>query len=219
MRRHTLNPEEVYTTLARRRCLDCITLWPEWAWAIDLPTEAAKRIENRGSEPWRRFLPPNGALLAIHAGAYIGGRKGAPATDEGLRSVAGMAEAAGFSVRYFADYGGSNRVYGIDVFDCLGQRGFITFEPPGGLTRAVRPIVTSAIVGLARLTRTWAPGVWETNRDLRATGGVFGWKVPDAWGWQFDYLSLREPVPCKGAQGIWQADRDTFAAVLSRVRP
>lgn len=205
MRRNVLDAAEVRELLLRSG-LTGLTVWPEWVWAIDLPTPLAKRVENRGWAPPRRFVGAGGrgALLAIHAGANIGGRPGAPARREGLLGVCHMARRAGCIPRAF----GTEREPHIEFHDLVGQVKVDT---------ATRPIVKSAIVGVARLTRVMPPGVEELNRDLRETGGVFGWKVPEAVGWVFDYLSLVEPVPCSGARGLWEVPRHLVHALVERV--
>jgi hypothetical protein len=62
-----------------------ITLWPEWAFAI---SRFGKDVENRGdgehTVALHRFV---GKRLAIHAGAYIGGRPGEAATRSGLNAM------------------------------------------------------------------------------------------------------------------------------------
>lgn len=203
-RMHVLDPAEVRELLLRSG-LTGLTIWPEWTWAIDLPTPLAKRVENRGWTPPRRFVGAGGrgALLAIHAGAHVGGRPGIPARREGLLSVCHMARRAGCIPRLVGD----ERDPGIEIHDVLGNVKVDT---------TARPIVTRGIV-VARLTRVMVPGVEETNRDLRETGGVFGWKVPDAHGWVFNYLSLAEPVPCSGAQGLWEVPAHLVGAVAERV--
>mgnify|MGYP001611414700 FL=1 len=71
--------------------------------------------------------------------------------------------------------------------------------------------MTRAIIGLFRVTELVRPG-----RTLPRPG-VSGWKVPEAWGWVFDYVPLTEPVPCQGAQGLWVVGADTAAQVRERV--
>ena len=51
-----------------------ITLWPEWAYAI---RHLGKDVENRGDTSKRSYVALRGYVgerIAIHAGAYIGGR-------------------------------------------------------------------------------------------------------------------------------------------------
>lgn len=84
----------------RRRAL---TLWPEWAWAI---SHLGKNRENRS------WAPPDdmiGDWLAIHAGAYVGGRPGDSAVLEGLNDLRNTVECiaeeegSGLSLPYYAE--------------------------------------------------------------------------------------------------------------------
>lgn len=215
-RMHVLDPAEVRELLLRSG-LTGLTIWPEWTWAIDLPTPLAKRVENRGWAPPGRYLAPHRALLAIHAGAHIGGRKGLPARREGLFSVATMARHAGLiaslpargPAQFIPGLHGRARDVDLDVYDVLDH---------GTVSTADRPVVTSAIIGIARLTHVIPPGQEERNRDLRETGGVYGWKVPDLHGWVFDYCPLTEPVPhARGEQGLWRVSDDQVRRIAARV--
>ena len=166
-----------------------LTLWPEWAWAIDLPELLAKRVENRG------YALPIGVWTYLHAGKHIGGKPGRPSLEGGLRSVERMARDAGLQSATLLDYrdGGALLVGGsAHLFGSL-ERAPVAME---GTVR--RPIVTSAILGKFRVLRVLPPGVVED------TDGVRGWKVPDAYGNVFEYRRLNQPIPCKGAQGLWR---------------
>lgn len=66
--------------------LRALTLWPEWVWAF---IHLGKRTENRGWSPPEDLLR-RGLLLAIHGGAHLGGRAGAPARNEAVAAVRGM---------------------------------------------------------------------------------------------------------------------------------
>lgn len=215
-RARLLDPAEVLRALERDRLM-AITLWPEWAWAIDLPSTLAKRVENRDWAPPGRYLAPHRALLAIHAGAHIGGRKGLPARREGLLSVAMMARCAGLiastpargKAQFIPGLHGQARDLDLELYDVLDH---------GTVSTARRPVVTSAIIGIARLTHVIPPGEEERNRDLRETGGVYGWKVPDLHGWVFDYCPLTEPVPhARGEQGLWRVSDDQVRRIAARV--
>lgn len=73
--------------LRRDGTLRALTLWPEWVWAI---VNLDKRIENR---TWKL---PISEWFGLHAGAYIGGRKGSVAEAEGWEAVEDMAVCAGW---------------------------------------------------------------------------------------------------------------------------
>lgn len=172
-----------------------LTLWPEWAWAIDLPKEdgtgyhpLAKRVENREWEI------PLSQWIALHAGKYIGGRKGRVASDEGCESVSLMGQRAGFQTQCITDRKDGGLVI---LHPFVGSWGVATaLSVHDGLI--MRPIVTSAIIGLFRVTRYVEPG---DNRPL--PDGIRGWKVPDAVGNVFEYKRLNSPVPCVGHQKLW----------------
>ena len=168
--------------------MKALTLWPEWAWAIDLPHQLAKRVENRS------WALPVGQWICLHAGKHIGGRPGRLAMEDGLESVAMMAYAAGMTCTTTLGYssGGAIVVGGFaHTFGDMDDR-----KAADGITR--RPIVTSAILGMFRVLRVLSPYVSEN------TDGVRGWKVPDAYGNVFEYRRLNQPIPCKGAQGLWK---------------
>lgn len=64
---------------------------------------------------------------------------------------------------------------------------------------------TSAIVCTAVVTG------WD--RDQRT-----GWDVPGQYHWRLaDVQVLPEPVPCRGAQGLWRVPADIAARVLAQV--
>jgi len=179
-----------------------LTLWPEWPWTIDLPNPdgtdyhpLAKRLENREWE-----IPLN-QWIALHAGKYIGGRKGRVASDEGCESVSLMGQRAGFEARCMTDYKDGGAVI---LRPFVGAWGAATaLSTSGGMI--MRPIVTSAIIGIFKVTRYLRPGETDESDGLR------GWKVPDQIGNVFEYKRLNKPVPCDGKQGLWQVPADILA--------
>ena len=155
-----------------------ITLWPEWAWMIGILGDGRsdglipKRVENRG---WRPPLP-KGTRIAIHAGAHVGGRRGDPATEEGIDAVIGMFRRANPGRALPFDFRGR-------ILTC--DRSAI--------------VCTATVVGVDREQLT-------------------GWDVPGAWHWRLaDVLVLPEPVPCRGAQGLWTPDLGTREALARQV--
>lgn len=147
--------------------MKAITLWPEWAAAI---AWGDKRVENR---PW---TPKSvaGGWLAIHAGASIGGRPSQRGT--GAWAAADRALSA-WGHRLAID--SEDRTVLADVRDP---------EDPV----ALGPVVTSAVVAVARVGRPRRPmsgGRWEVG----------------PWVWPLDQvIMLRDPIPAKGRQGLWE---------------
>lgn len=160
-----------------------LTLWPEWAWAICAPD---KRVENR---TWLPHVAP-GAQFAIHAGAYIGGRRSRVARDEGVGVVLHVACAGGWCLRPSG------------LFDGISPRlrredREIQFFPEAWPTSAIVAVVTY-LESDRRMLSSW---------DAR---GALHWRI------RLEHV-LREPIPCHGAQGFWRlrdADQDALAEQL-----
>lgn len=201
------------------RVLLALTLWPEWAYAI---FQLGKDVENR---TWtQRGI--EGCFIAIHAGAYIGGRKGARATREGLQAVLATAcfGAAGvfddhrpawMVADFTADDGGrllENPARGEIGGWEPGPRRFTGSAMVQGrerryhdLTRA--GVTTGAIVGIARV-RAFVIG----------TSNVSPWLVPtrDTWGWQLeDVTPLAQPIPTAGSRKLWQLSTEQRDAMFA----
>ncbi len=150
----------------------CTTLWPEWAHAV---CWLGKRIENRPGKPWAKLI---GQRVGIHAGAYIGGRKGRPAEDEGMVSLWRAGEAAGIKWGHWSRY---ERIA----------------HPVGSSP----PIVTGAIICTAIIARCQ-----RNHSTSRLQCPTPPWGNPDSPRWWHleDVEVLPEPVPCKGKQGFWR---------------
>lgn len=186
-----------------------LTLWPEWAWAVDLPFALAKRVENRGWAPPAELVGPAAPWIALHAGKHIGGRSGSDALLDGLEGVLTMGRRAGLlmdlahGIHPPDSWGLRARcVPGGPFVQCNGPRWGFPVKP-----ERARPIRTSAIIGLIRVVRVLRPG--EEGDEP----GVRGWKVPDAYGWVFHYRPLKSPVSAAGKQKLWKVDAATAAAV------
>lgn len=68
--------------------------------------------------------------------------------------------------------------------------------PYQGFREALRACAKSAIVCTATI-------------DGYDQHHLTGWDVPDAWHWRLrDVLVLDEPIPCRGAQGLWPVPAD-----------
>lgn len=157
----------------------CLTLWPEWLFAI---TELDKRVENRD------YAPPlwlQGKRIALHAGQYIGGRKGKVSTEEGIDSVTGMAVEAGWEPSAFST----------DHFSCDLKKDekTVRFGPDLIVRGAIACIVT-----LARITRP------RNKQRIRGNPVVGDPWYTGSFGWRFENIvKLTRPIPCSGNRKVW----------------
>lgn len=168
--------------------MKAITLWPEWSWAF---SRLDKMVENRG---WMHGLPA-GELLAIHAGAYIGGRQGLVARDEGMAALVSQARIAGWEI------------YG-PVWK-LGSTPRPIYKAGRDRTYIGGPIIqTSAIVAVGRVA------------DGPPPGAELGWAVPGCQHWWFDQVwPVAKPVRCSGHQSLWPVPDELAERVLSQISP
>lgn len=186
------------------RELRALTYWPEWCPAFHgvrladgTPSPLDKPVENRPRAPWSTIAPGvhgPGAWFAMHAGKHIGGRLG---SDGDLIVVIETAEAAGWKA-YVPD---ADDVVPPKLPDSARLWRKRDGCPVEWVDLHPDLIVTSAIVALHRVVRFVAPGI----------GGP--WRFPDRFGWYVEVLPLAEPVPCKGAQGLWRVPDDVAARV------
>lgn len=182
----------------------CLTLWPEWAWSI---CYLGKPWENRPRPAsWYGIQP--GVPFAIHGGAYLGGRKGLPATLEGLEGVKAMAERAGV-VGLRAELYGSNPSLEIA-------------QGPNYRILSARRYPAQSVVAVVTLDRCeWNGGERRVElRDALARGSSEGWRVPGQYGFHLvDVKVLPEPIPCTVAeypgnrQGLWTLPSEVEAKV------
>lgn len=69
-------------------------------------------------------------------------------------------------------------------------------------------MVRGAIIATAVIDRVMTPGVLDRLRVL--------WGTPSQYGWVLrDVITLDEPIPCKGMQGLWTVPAD----IEARLRP
>lgn len=54
--------------------------------------------------------------------------------------------------------------------------------------------------------------VWTDALDAKLAGQSFWWSGPFGWALR-DIVTLPEPIPCRGAQGLWEVPADLLAAV------
>jgi hypothetical protein len=114
----------------------CLTLWPEWAWAI---LALGKRVENRG------WALPVGEWFGLHAGARIGGTGSQGAIRNGIDAVITASTRAGWRWR-----SAMNTPMEIDA-----KKMAVIGATHGQI---VRKVPTSQIVGLFRVDLVHLPG-------------------------------------------------------------
>jgi len=163
-----------------------LTLWPEWAWAV---CQLGKDVENRGWRPWGRLGKKS--WLAIHAGAFIGGRPGKQVKREGVCSVLDMAQRGGWSQHLTGQFGR----FGSELrHPELGQ-----------VELDWDTLAASAIIAVVKVPRA-----------SRASASP--WAVPGEWHWELEDLHvLAEPVDCPGRLGLWAPGDAISEAVLAQL--
>ena len=187
--------------------LSALTLWPEWCPAFrgvrlrdGRASPLDKGVENRPMAPWSTIAPNllgPGRWLAMHAGKHVGGRAG---NDGALINVIDTAKVAGWNAY----------VPRLDDIIPPGQTDAVRLwrkeegKPFEGIDLHPDDIVTSAIVAVMRVTSVSRPG----------TDGP--WRFPAQWGWHVEVVPLPDPVPCKGAQGLWRVPDDVAARVRAQ---
>jgi hypothetical protein len=174
-----------------------LTLHPEWptfiAWRGGLDGDlhpAGKRVENRG---WPCPAWLIGCDLAIHAGLRVGGL----ATVEQIR-------------RWSAN--GTRALSVTGILDAL--RGAVHMGEAAG-------VITSGRFTVGALLDLMTPG--HVVALVRVTGCDLDqrtpWDVPGQYHWRFeDVRALTEPVPCRGAQGLWRLSAEADTAVRGQLR-
>ena len=150
---------------------------------------AGKRVENRGW-PCPKWLIDRD--LAIHAGLRVAGA----ATVEQIR-------------RWSAN--GTRALSTTDILDAL--RGAVHMGEAAG-------VIPSGRFTLRALLDLMAPG--HVVAVVRITGCDLDqrtpWDVPGQYHWRLDNVrALTEPVPCRGAQGLWRLPGEVDAAVRAQI--
>lgn len=182
-----------------------LTLWPEWAFAMCV---LGKDWENRPRPAFWYGLRV-GDEFAIHAGAHLGGRKGAPATWEGLQAVAHMAVRAGQGHRVVLD--GQTAL--------LSAAGVTPALPSLGVADGHRYHVLSGrhypaqqVVAVATLL-----GCQYNEADAG------GWRVPGQYGFHLRVRALPTMVSCSvqeypgNRQGLWSLPGPVEAMVRAQL--
>lgn len=147
--------------------MKAITLWPEWAYAIQ---KLGKDGENRSWRLWDSLI---GQWVAIHAGMRpIMSIKAGTAREEELAA--------------FAD---SLRIVGVPI------------EGRGNWRDVER--VRGHIVQIVRFGR---PTQFSQSK----------WAAEGAWFWPIVERINIEPIPCRGAQGLWDVPADVLAQLWAQ---
>ncbi len=161
-----------------------------WGWMI---SHGGKAVENRGWAPPDALL---GQRFAIHAGKLPApGKGGAASADYWDEIAAAVAD--------------------------LDREGLLPLAL-GPITPRQLLAASSAIACTVRLAgwvtphaRQYRSAMHDDNATVIAAcrspwfGGPVGWVL-------LDVLALPEPVPCKGAQGLWTLPPDVEAKVLEQ---
>lgn len=188
--------------------MKALTLTQPWATLVAI---GAKRIETRS---WS--TPYCGDVLLIHAATGlgpVGGKKGLieqcarrhflPALDavmpEHLRGIGSPA-----SIAERLPLGAIVAV--CTLIDCVPTQHPNIASEPG------KPWFTAARKGIGQ-------HYYEVPPPIDSAEYAFGDYSPGRYAWLLaDIRALPEPVPCKGALGLWAPDVATVAAVMQQVQ-
>ncbi len=177
-----------------------LTLWPEWAWAVQV---LGKRVENRPRPASHYGLHP-GMEFAIHGGAHLGGRPGWAAALWGMGAVADAAGRAGVVVH--TDFRGPRR-------PAIGHGAGPDYHL---LTRDHYP--AQSVVAVAVLDCCLGP----VTIHARATLGP--WEDDNSYRFRLrDVRPLSRPVPCTVQQypgmrqGLWMLPGPVEAEVRAQL--
>lgn len=169
-----------------------LTIWPEWVWAI---TRLGKNVENRSRTT--HVLKP-GDLLAIHAGAYLGGTQKYVKPSVSLYPVYEMAKRAGWRIGVEA---AANEVVAYNV------------NRPETIRDPIHKFVTGSVAAVATFGGVLNPSCVPCGFEKD-------------WPWwdnlQHGYILenvtvLRKPIWCRGQQGLWTLPDDVEAAVSQQI--
>jgi hypothetical protein len=182
-----------------------LTIWQPWA---SLIMAGAKPFEFRGWKPPRSIV---GQRIVIHAGAKAIDREGVEDLIDDLLHGGDIAAETCLHVdkalpilRRALD-GQQDEGRRHDLFGTVGKS---SSRGHGDLPWACG--LGTAIVGEARLGPAIAAefGLSRANDSDRDAHANWGWPMLDIELWE-------EPVPCRGAQGLWNwPDASSFARML-----
>lgn len=176
--------------------LRALTLWPEWCFTFTKLGKSGKNVENR------TWAPPStlhrGERIAIHAGVSFGGGGGYRKVNEVFAAVFEVARGAGWRL---AIEGADNAVVGYSILSTDTVRDPIHKMPRG------------AVVAVATFD-----GVLDPYKTRLGNAEPWPWWMRGQYGWRLtDIVALKEPVACRGKQGLWRLEPGIAAAVLAQV--
>jgi len=170
--------------------MKALTLYPEWLYAI---LYLNKRVENR---PWKPRKSIAGKLIALHAGAYIGGvRMSKKSMMRGRRPLLDVVEYAISEKWTYEDHSGKD-----------GEEYFL-YDEGSSIIRHMHEstIVKGAIAGVARV-----------DKITRSGGNPPPWGVGYQNHWHLsDVVVLTNPVPHGGKLGLWALPNSVTQSVAA----
>lgn len=189
--------------------MKALTIRQPWAQLIAL---GEKTIETRTRATSHR------GPLAIHAGLHPP-PKCQRCNGTGMPGPEGDAcdVCAGDGIDTVGDTHGEELVFGaivavVNVVDC------VPVVRPNGMSRRLEGDDEAALEVDANGLALWRLGEHEQPEDF-TDELPYGDFAPGRWAWILaDVRPLPEPVPCRGAQGLWTVPADIEAAVLDQAR-
>jgi hypothetical protein len=170
-----------------------LTLRQPWAYAME-DDELLKRLENRG---WGLPKFMHGQLIALHGGAMP---KGAILEEYWEDCEYGNPKLAEAFRNHFTASDGSDDWFNPDDSTALRT---------SWLEKSLYPFV-SRVYAVARVREVWGNEIPEDQR-VWAAEGQHHWLLED-------YVSLEQPVECKGAQGFWALPPNVLEQVMEQWR-
>ena len=176
-----------------------LTLWPEWAWAV---ARLGKNVENRTWPPPKTLEP--GARIAIHAGMTFGGSEARYCgVNTVFNPVIEMARRSGWRLAVEA---AENEVFGYSVRTAMDT-----------VRSKIHKMQRGAVVAVAKFAGYLGPGQRRVPPGMEGVD-LWSWWAQDQFGWILkDVVTLREPVACRGKQGLWKLEPAVMHAVLAQV--
>ena len=209
--------------------MKALTIWPEWVLAFKV---LQKDIENRCWPAPKELI---GQRIALHAGRRIGGvvlpgdtglGRSVKQRERALShygDVTMMGQAAGWEFEPATCIADLNNRRGLYIFHRTGKDNhglsplpslFATWwydKCPFGCIFATAKLEWSSF--LDRKVNLNRPYGIKTYRNGKRAGP---WSIPGQHGFRLtEYRSLKEPVPCRGAQKFWEIPEEAVARVVA----